>query len=207
MGGAGGRQQASDRHEKLARKHGVEVTLILDFIHVTEYVWKAAFTFHPEGSKEAEKWVAGYLYDILNGRCGYVAGGMRRSATKRGLSKKKRVAIDRCANYLMKYRKMLRYDLFLEDGLPIATGVIEGACRYLVKDRMEITGARWSLEGAQAVLRLRALRASRDLEAYWVFHEAREYERNHESKFVIVPKLAQPDPFELRRRCHLKIIK
>ncbi len=193
--------------KKLARKYGVAVTLILDFVHVTEYVWKAAFAFHPEGSKEAEEWVSTYLYDILNGRCSYVAAGMRRSATKRGLSKQRRAPVDKCADYLLKYRKMLRYDIFLEDGLPIATGVIEGACRYLVKDRMEITGARWSLEGAQAVLRLRALRASGDLEEYWVFHENRGYERNHRPKYVTVPHLEQPDPLDLRRRCHLRIIK
>jgi len=78
----------------------------------------------------------------------------------------------------------LRYDTYLAAGLPIATGVIEGACRHLVKDRMDITGARWSLQGAEAVLRLRALRSSGDFDAYWSFHEAQEFRRNHAANYA-----------------------
>jgi hypothetical protein len=87
--------------------------------------------------------------------------------------------VDTCANYLDKYAEFLRYDAYLADGLPIATGVVEGACCYLVKDRMEKTGARWSTSGAEAVLRLRSLMASKDFDEYWAFHEAKELERNH----------------------------
>ena len=81
-------------------------------------------------------------------------------------------------------RDYIAYDRALAAGLPIATGVIEGACRYLVKDRMERTGARWSLVGAQAVLRLRALRASGDFDDYWAFHLEREHERNHLRRYA-----------------------
>ena len=87
--------------------------------------------------------------------------------------------MDKCADYLLKYRDFLHYDQYLAAGYPIATGVIEGACRYLVKDRMELTGARWSLAGAEAVLQLRALRASGDFEQYWKFHLAQEQLRHH----------------------------
>jgi len=69
------------------------------------------------------------------------------------------------------------YPPSLVKGYPIATGVIEGACRYLVKDRMEITGARWGLEGGEAVLKLRALSINGDFDAYWDFHESQEYQR------------------------------
>ena len=95
----------------------------------------------------------------------------------------------------------MHYAEALRDGLPIATGVIEGACRYLVKDRMDRTGARWSITGAEAVLRLRAVRASGDFDAYWVFHLAREKERNHASRCegaVIPDPLPAPKP-RLRR--------
>src|SRR5437773_10447358 len=92
---------------------------------------------------------------------------MRRSATLHGLDEPARQRIDSCADYLLKYKKNMQYDQYLKMGLPIATGVIEGACRYLVKDRMDRTGARWSLKGAEAVLRLRALRTSGDFDAYW----------------------------------------
>lgn len=78
----------------------------------------------------------------------------------------------------------MHYDAALRDGLPIATGVIEGACRYLVKDRMDRTGACWSVQGAEAVLRLRALRASGDFDEYWHFHLAQEKERNHATRYA-----------------------
>ena len=79
----------------------------------------------------------------------------------------------------MNNREYFRYDEALAAGFPIATGVIEGACRHLVNDRLGITGARWGLEGAEAMLRLRALRASGDFDDYWAFHRRRELERNH----------------------------
>ena len=101
------------------------------------------------------------------------------TATVAGLSPEARKPVDTCAGYLRKYAQYLQYDRYLAAGYPIATGVVEGACRYLVRDRMELTGARWRLAGAEAVLKLRALRASGDFDAYWDFHEAREYERNH----------------------------
>ena len=99
---------------------------------------------------------------------------MRRAATVAGLSKDTRKPVDTCADYLQKYAPYLHYDRYLAAGYPIATGVIEGACRYLVRDRMDLTGARWRLAGAEAVLKLRALRASGDFDPYWDFHEARE---------------------------------
>lgn len=164
---------------KMARRHGVEVTLVLDIVHVIEYLWKAAWAFHDEGDPNAEAWVHKRLAAILEGRSSGVAAGMRRSATRRGLEPQKRKPVDAAANYLVGHRDMLRYDLFLPKGLPVATGVIEGACRHLIGDRLDITGARWGLEGAEAVLRLRALHASGDFDAYWDFHTHKELERNH----------------------------
>ena len=157
----------------------VDVTVILDIIHVVEYVWKAAHVFHREGSPELACWAWTRVRDILEGKAKRVASSMRRAATVAGLSPDARKPVDTCANYLLKYAPYLHYDRYLAAGYPIATGVVEGACRHLVRDRMELTGARWRLVGAEAVLKLRALRASGDFEAYWDFHEAREYERNH----------------------------
>ena len=137
------------------------------------------------------------------GRSGYVAGGIRRSATRRGLEGKAREAVDRCANYLLKNAGYLKYDTYLAKGFPIATGVIEGACRYLVKDRMEVTGARWSLAGAEAVLRLRALQASGDFDAYWHFHERQESLRNHAERYAEGKVVPVRGP----KRPHLKRVK
>ena len=110
---------------------------------------------------------------------------LRRSATKHGTTGQQRKAVEKCAGYLCKYADHLRYAEYIEAGFPIGTGVVEGACRHLVKDRMDITGARWSLDGAEAVLRLRALRASGDFDEYWAFHVRRELERNHLDRYAV----------------------
>jgi hypothetical protein len=187
------------------KRRRVAVTLILDLFHVLEYLWAAAFALYAEGSAEAERWVRTQLHALLRGRASYVAAAMRRSATMQALASSKRAAVDKCADYLLKYRAMLRYDQYLAAGYPIGTGVIEGACRYLVKDRMERTGARWSLDGAEAVLRLRALWTNGDFEPYWTFHLHHEYERNYASRLG-PPSQSDHKP-RPRRAPHLEIIK
>jgi len=167
-----------------AARLGVVLTIVLDLIHVLGYLWKAAFVFHREGSEEAQAWVTERLLRLLHGHGSHVAAGIRRSATLRNLSCEQRTPADKCADYLLKYAEFLRYDQYLMAGLPIATGVIEGACRHLIKDRMDLTGARWSLGGAEAVLRLRSLRSSGDFEEYWHFHIERELERNHSVRYT-----------------------
>jgi hypothetical protein len=193
--------------KRLAKKNGLDLTIIVDLIHVTEYLWNAGRVFHPAPGPELENWVRHRLLETLRGKAGLIAGGMRRSATLRGLSVKARDPVDACARYLSNHSPYLRYDRYLAKGLPVATGVIEGACRHLVKDRMAVTGARWSLNGAEAVLRLRALRSSRDFDEYWTFHEAREYERIHQTLYAggIVPPTIASLPAS--KRNHLKVIK
>ncbi len=142
---------------QLAVKQQISLTIILDIIHGIEYLSKAALVFHSPTSQQAEDWVSERLLRILEGQSSSVAAQMRRCATLLPLSAEKRSPVDKCANYLLNNRDYLRYHDYLAEGLPIATGVIEGACRYLIKDRMDITGARWSLQGAEAVLRLRSL--------------------------------------------------
>jgi hypothetical protein len=102
----------------------------------------------------------------------------------------------------------LHYDEYLAKGFPIATGVIEGACRHLVKDRMDLTGARWGLDGAEAVLRLRALRSSGDFDAYWSCHARQEPER-HPAQLSAngeVPAMREPVPRAVPGRPHLRLI-
>lgn len=163
----------------LIQRHRPDVSLILDFIHVLEYLWKAAYGFHPVGSIGSEDWVAERALGILQGKAAEVIRGLRQGATIHQLSSDKRKAVDKCADYLEKYSLILEYNQYLSEGLPIATGVIEGACRHLIKDRMDRTGARWRLKRAEAVLRIRSLRSSGDFDAYWAFHQSREHQRNH----------------------------
>ena len=95
--------------------------------------------------------------------------------------------MDDCAEYLLNYKDMLKYDEYLAAGLPIATGVIEGACRHLVNDRMDITGARWGLQRAEAILKLRSLKSSGDSEVYWDFYKDQTLKRNHTSRYDNFP--------------------
>lgn len=173
---------------KLAAEFGVTLVIVLDIIHVIEYLWGAAHVLFKDGTPDAEGWVTERLHRILLGESSLVAAGMRRSATFKNMPAKKRKAIDACARYLLNHTDLLRYQKFLAAGFPIASGVIEGACRHLIGDRMDITGARWSLQGAEAILRLRSLRASGDFEEYWRFHEAQEAGRNHAALFALPVK-------------------
>ena len=184
-----GEEHQLARIQTTVQQQQVEVTMIVDFIHVLEYVWKAAHSFHPVGSQAAEDWVGQQALQILRGQASEVANDICYSATVHNLADKRQEAVDKCANYLRKYRPYLHYDQYLAHGLPIATGVIEGACRHLVKDRMELTGARWRLLSAEAVLKLRSLRSSGDFEEYWRFHQAQELERNHLSQYAECPLL------------------
>ena len=185
-----------DYIKRAATKSGVAVVIILDIIHVLEYLWKATNTlFDPEDTTGAW-WVVDRIEQLLQGQRSSLVRCLRRAATVKGLSPKQRQPIEQCITYLTNHASYLNYPHYLAKGYPIATGVIEGACRYVVKDRMEITGARWGLEGGEAVLKLRALYLNGDFEAYWQFHEQQEYQRNHQAKFAEMPKA----------RSHLRLI-
>lgn len=170
------------RAEAAAR--GKTVAIVCDFVHVLEYIWKAAWTFHDEADPAAEQWVRHHARGVLDGKATRVAGAIRRQATKAAMAPKQREGADICARYLTNKAPYLDYPTALKAGWPIATGVIEGACRHLVKDRMDITGARWGLHGAEAILKLRALRANDDFDEYWTYHLAQERRRVHQSHYA-----------------------
>ncbi len=167
-----------------AAGRGVSIHIVLDFVHVLEYLWKAAWSLFYTGDPDAETWVAEQAVKILSGKAGHVVAGIRRRATRFGYSAKERAGADECANYLTAKKSYLDYHTALARGWPIATGVIEGACRHLVKDRMDITGARWGLATAEAVLHLRALTTNGDFDAYWPFHLQQERQRIHDSRYL-----------------------
>lgn len=187
-----GNRHQIDCIEAQAERRKVKVAVVVDLIHVLEYLWGAAWCFFVEGDRAAEEWVRDRALAVLEGKARDVAAGIRRRATAAGLAKAKRKKADECARYLANKAPYLDYPTALAAGWPIATGVIEGTCRYLVKDRMDITGARWSVEGAEAVLKLRAVRANGDFETYWGFHRREERRRVHESRYAkgVIPRAA-----------------
>ncbi len=160
------------------------VTILIDIVHVLEYLWKAAWCFYPEGDLAVEVWVAQQARDILDGHSNRVAGRIQRKITQQGLDSTRRVGADACVTYLLNKARYLRYRHALAAGWPIATGIIEAACRYLIKDRLDITGARWGLPGAEAILKLRATASNGDFDEYWQFHLAQEHQRIHQSRYT-----------------------
>src|ERR1019366_8151907 len=139
--------------------------------------WKAPWTFFEPGDPDAADWVAGRATTILEGKAAQVAAGIRRRATTYGYSQHERKGAAPCAPSLDAKAPSLDSPAALASGWPIATGIIEGACRHIIKDRFDITGARWGLGGAEAVLKLRALHANGDFEQYWPWHLHRERQR------------------------------
>jgi hypothetical protein len=168
-----------------AAARDVDVTILIDFIHVIEYLWKAAWCFHPPRDPAAEDWVTARGLDILHGRTASVISQIQAAAAAdppRPGSEHARI-IRATVGYLTAKQPYLDYPRALAAGWPIATGVIEGACRHLVADRMGITGARWGLPGAQAMLWLRAIAANGDHDTYWTWHITQEHHRNHLSRY------------------------
>ncbi|MCX5425898.1 hypothetical protein [Streptomyces sp. NBC_00078] len=160
----------------------MEVHILVDLIHVPGYLWRAAWCLHDSGDASAESWVARHARVLLGGGVQQTAAALEEAARAAGLHGSQRKAIDEAVNYLSGKAEHLRYDTALERGWPIATGIIEGACRHLVKGRLDITGARWGLSGAEAVLKLRAVRANGDFDTYWT-HQQQEFIRNHQTRY------------------------
>jgi hypothetical protein len=175
-----------------AKKRSVEVTIICDFVHVLQYLWNAAGCLHPDDSAAAEQWVHQQATRVLEGHATRVAGIIRRTATTTGLDPAQRKPADEAANYLTTLSPYLDYPTALANGWPIATGIVEGACRHLIKDRMDITGARWGLAGAEAILKLRALKANSDFNDYWQYHLAQERHHVHHARYDnhVIPQAA-----------------
>jgi len=166
----------------------LNVTLILDLMHALEKLWKAAYVFHAEGSLEADLWVLDRTLRILSGDVGQVVKGLRQSITKRGLSGAKRKTLEGVADYLYRNRTRMRYDEYLANGWPIASGPVEGACKHLIKDRMERSGMRWTEHMAEAIVQLRAVYLSGDFDQYWQFHIDEDQKRLYPAAWSVVPK-------------------
>lgn len=174
-----GAETQSEVVQREADRLGVRVVIVLDLLHVLHYLWQAAIAIHGGTNAAAQEWVRTYVYKLLTRPVVDVAAGIRQSATLRKVRGAKRAAVEKCVAYLRARGPQVDYAAALREGLPIASGVIEGACRSLVQDRMGITGARWTVEGAEAVLRIRALQASGDWDAYCRFHFTKEHARNY----------------------------
>ena len=160
-------------------------TDILDLLHVTPRLWQAAQVFYPEGSDAAQAFARGRILRVLRGEVAGVVQGLRRMGTQRGLKGAKKKTLGQVCAYLIKNRERMRYDEYLAQGYPIASGVIEGACRHLVKDRMGRAGMHWTPAGAQAMLDLRSTYVNGDWEEYQAYRIRRETQRLYPHRHVV----------------------
>jgi hypothetical protein len=151
--------------------------LVLDIIHAVEYLWAAANALLGERHPERTAWVRGHLLALLRGRLADVLAALEAEAADRPLSAAQRQAVATTLRYYRANAAFMRYDQYLARGWPIGTGVVEGACGHLVKDRMEQAGMRWTKDGAHAILDLRAIRLCGHWDAYWAFHRQRQHQR------------------------------
>ncbi|MCA9622382.1 MAG: hypothetical protein KC731_25330 [Myxococcales bacterium] len=157
-----------------------DIVIVLDLIHALHYIWLAGMAVRRGDRAKADAWVRSYLYKLLTaGMPQDVIAGINQAATLARLTDEEREPVAKCVAYLKANIGAIRYREFLAAGYPIATGVIEGACRHLIQDRLGITGARWGLTSAEAVLRLRALNTNGDWDDYWRYHLRKERERRH----------------------------
>jgi hypothetical protein len=165
-----GNKQQITAIEAQARERGLKVPVLIDYIHVSGYIGKAAAALHPGDPQAAGQWADGQLLRVLHGRARAVAATLASVAAKTRASARTRhldlTDLDRAVTYLNNNHAHMKYDKALEKGWPIATGMIEGACRFVIEDRFGITGARWSPDGAETILKLRAVVVNGDLDDY-----------------------------------------
>lgn len=164
------------------RRDGLQDRLkatILDITHASEYLWEVGTALHGEKGPARVLWVEEKLYALLEGKVGYVIGGLRQRCTKNQdhLTPAQHKALEKTITYFDNHRHMMEYHTYLKNGYPISTGVVEGTCGSLVKDRMEQSGMRWSIAGAQAVLNQRAVVKNGDWDDFWNFYIDAERER------------------------------
>lgn len=155
--------------------------LVLDFVHANEYLWKVANSLFGETDERREKWVKEKTEWMLSGKTQQVIDTLRSQAKEKSCTQKQAEQSEKTANYFERNLDYMAYDTYLANGWPIASGVIEGACRHFVKDRLELSGMRWEQKGAENLLRLRAIAENDDWDDYHAFRRQQRHLRLYET--------------------------
>jgi hypothetical protein len=182
----GNKQQITAIQDQ-AEERGLKVPILIDYIHVSGYLGKAAAALHPGNPAAAGQWADGQLLRVLHGRAKAVAATLTSVAAKTRADPRTRhldlTDMDKAITYLTNNHKHMKYDKALANGWPIATGMIEGACRFVIEDRFGITGARWSPDGAEVILKLRAVVVNGDLGDYMRYYKERYRSEHHLARY------------------------
>ena len=161
-------------------------TLILDIMHANEYLWDAATALVGEAETKRRRWLRPKLVQLLEGKVAEVIHSLEVAVAAPRRTRGQRQVLERTIGYYRRNQPYMRYDHYLAQGWPIGTGVVEGACGHLVKDRMEQAGMRWTVPGAQAILDLRAVRLNGDWDAYWRFHRQQQHQRLYATQTAVL---------------------
>lgn len=171
-----------------AAQRRLKVPILIDFIHVSGYLGKAAAALHPGDPAAAGRWADGQKLRVLHGRAKAVAATLASVAAKTRAHPRTRhldlTDMDKAVTYLSNNHPYMRYDKALASGWPIATGMIEGACRFVIEDRFGITGARWSPDGAEDILKIRAIVVNGDLDDYMNYYKTRYRTEKHLTRYA-----------------------
>jgi hypothetical protein len=182
-----GNKQQLAAVEAQAGERGLKIPVLIDYIHVSGYIGKAAAALHPRDPAAAGRWADGQLLRVLHGRAKAVAATLASVAAKTRANPRTRhldlTDMDRAVTYLTNNQQHMKYDKALAKGWPIATGMIEGACRFVIEDRFGITGARWSPDGAEVILKLRAVVVNGDLDDYMRYYKERYRSEHHLARY------------------------
>jgi len=182
-----GNKQQLAAIESCAAERGLKVPVLIDYIHVAGYIGKAAAALHPGDPVLAGQWADGQLLRVLHGRAKAVAATLASVAAKTRANPRKRhldlTDMDKAVTYLTNNHMHMKYDKALANGWPVATGLIEGSCRFVIEDRFGITGARWSPEGAEDILKIRAVVVNGDLPDYMRYYKQRYRDEHHLARY------------------------
>jgi hypothetical protein len=182
-----GNKQQLTAIEDHARTRKLKVPVLIDYIHVSGYIGKASAALHPGDPVLAGQWADGQLLRVLHGRAKAVAATLASVARNARANPRKKdldlADADKAVTYLENNRRHMKYDEALANGWPIATGLIEGSCRYVIEDRFGITGARWSPDGAEDILKIRAVVVNGDLDDYMAYYKDRYRDEHHLARY------------------------
>jgi hypothetical protein len=181
--------------QEQVQTHFSQYTLVLDIIHATEYLWDTANALLGETHPHRLAWVRAYLEPLLAGQTDAVITALEAEGKDPTCTMLQRQAVRRTVGYYRRNRTHMHYDEYLARGWPIGTGVVEGACGHLVKDRMEQAGMRWTQAGAQWVLDLRAVRLNGHWDTYWQLHRQQQHQRLY-GHSMLAPALAEDQALE-----------
>lgn len=167
---------------------------ILDLLHAAGYLWQAVHLFHQPGTDQAEKLMKVCLLGLLEGQVQPVIEWLTEEAKNASLPAQAHAQLARIGAYFQRHRHRVHYDRYLAAGYPIASGVIEGACRHVVNDRLERTGMNWTLPGAQAMLALRCVAINDQWDEFMTYRIEQETARLYPYAANSSPE-SEPEPF------------